>query len=95
MGLDDSLSVEQLNHPTHLRELAKTTMQMLNPSPELFLFLSRVEHSVICQKGLAWDKSVCRERSKEVQRLLPGLVLLILFLVAVAVLGWKGLEWVC
>jgi hypothetical protein len=85
-------SIELFNHPTYLRELAKTTMHKLTQSP--FLFLSRVEHSVICPAGLVWDRAVCRERSKESQRSLVGLVLSVLFLVIMAVLGWNGRKWI-
>ena len=84
--IDDS--VEYLNHPTHLSELAKTTMRKLTGEP--FLFLSRVEHSVICPHGLLWDKTACRERSKEPQRSWGGLVLSVLILVTLAILGWNG-----
>lgn len=88
--IDDS--IELLNHPTHLRELAKTTMHKLTAEP--FLFLSRVEHSVICPAGLLWDKTACRERSKKAQRSLMGLLLSVLLLVTMAILGWNGRKWI-
>jgi hypothetical protein len=91
--IDDSL--ESLNRPAFLSELAKTTMRKLAPDTE-FLFFSRIEHSTICPQGLVWDKVACRERrngKKDAQRSFLGLAVSVLILIALALLGWNGRQW--
>ena len=88
--IDDSL--ESLNRPTYLSELAKSTMHKL--TDEEFLFFSRIEHSTICPEGLFWDRAVCRERRKDQQqRSWIGLFVSALILIGLALLGWNGRKW--
>jgi hypothetical protein len=91
--VDDSL--EALNRPAFLSELAKATMRKLAPDTE-FLFFSRIEHSTICPHGLVWDKGACRERrngsSRDAQRSYLGLAVSVLIIVALALLGWHGRQ---
>ncbi len=89
--IDESL--EALNRPAFLSELAKTTMRKL--TPEEFFFFSRIEHSTICPSGLVWDKTACREpRKKETQqRSWVGLGVSVLLLLSLAIVGWNGREW--
>jgi hypothetical protein len=82
--IDDS--VELLNHPTRLRELAAAAMRKVSGEP--FLLLSRVERSVICPAGLVWDRTDCRVASPEPGRSWVGLALSALILASLA-LAWR------
>ena len=85
-------SLEALNRPTYLSELAKSTMAKL--TDEEFLFFSRIEHSTICPAGLQWENNACRERIKNKdQRSWVGLGVSVLLLLSLTIMGWNGRKW--
>ena len=90
--IDESLEV--LNRPAYLSELAKATMRKLTPVE--FLFFSRIEHSTICPQGLVWDRMACREpphKKDPLQRSWVGLGAAVLLVLTLAIMGWNGREW--